>query len=373
MKIKLSKANIDALQPGDKRYIVRDTEQHGLCVRVGTNGSKTFLLNVKHNGQSIKRTIGRMKPDGPWSVGAARHEAGKLLQVMRGRVDEMDIPLQDLYELHTTRLPREKPLTEATLKGYRLSWQSLPDHIRNMSAMSLTRWELQKWYDEKCLTSPTHAKNTAALMKAMMTTGLKKGKITSNPLSHFTVGASIVDEVFPGKKEIKGVVRKLVGQKKHTCYLVPIVTLFTGCRLSTVLGMRWQDISGDVWHTPSTKNKTRYQIPLHPLLLEMIEALPRQSEWVFTSRYGTKMRDIKFMWSKAKIPFTMRSVKKTFMMFANEQTNNLAVLKTLGQHKIVKDITLDVYVRPDPDTMRKAYLATGDAIVEVVGKDIFEV
>jgi integrase len=50
--------------------------------------------------------------------------------------------------------------------------------------------------------------------------------------------------------------------------------------------MRWGEIDGEWWTLPSNrvKNKREHRVPFVPSLRTMIEALPRDGDFVFESR-----------------------------------------------------------------------------------------
>ena len=82
MRMKLTKRNIDALVPGDKRYTAWDTDvlRHGL--RVSPSGEKAHGVKYRAGGRQRRFTIGRQ---GAWTPEAAHKEALRLLgEVARG-------------------------------------------------------------------------------------------------------------------------------------------------------------------------------------------------------------------------------------------------------------------------------------------------
>lgn len=60
--------------------------------------------------------------------------------------------------------------------------------------------------------------------------------------------------------------------------------LLTGARPGEVLGLRWDDINTK-WHGLTIRDKVEGErvIPLTPYVSHLVHALPRRSEWVFSS------------------------------------------------------------------------------------------
>lgn len=63
------------------------------------------------------------------------------------------------------------------------------------------------------------------------------------------------------------------------------VIILTGVRRSEVVNMRWEQIKGDRWTIPETKNGKSHVVTLHPLVLSILETQRIISEgaWVFES------------------------------------------------------------------------------------------
>jgi len=61
--------------------------------------------------------------------------------------------------------------------------------------------------------------------------------------------------------------------------------LLTGQRRSEVAGMRWDEISNDVWTIPATKtkNKEDHEVPLSPAAVQLLKDTPNTGDYVFMS------------------------------------------------------------------------------------------
>ena len=65
---KITKRIVDALVPADKERIVWDDDIKGFGVRVHPSGRKVYIVKYRHEGRSVKVTIG---PHGPVTPAAA--------------------------------------------------------------------------------------------------------------------------------------------------------------------------------------------------------------------------------------------------------------------------------------------------------------
>jgi integrase len=64
--------------------------------------------------------------------------------------------------------------------------------------------------------------------------------------------------------------------------------LTTGQRRGEVARMRWSEVDGDVWHIPNDRAKSGqgHAVPLTPLALSILESIPRNGAYVFST--GTR-------------------------------------------------------------------------------------
>jgi integrase len=86
--------------------------------------------------------------------------------------------------------------------------------------------------------------------------------------------------------------------------------LLTGQRRSEVARMRWDEVVGDVWTLPSarTKNKREHTVPLTRGALNIIEAMPRVCEYVFTNDGRRAVNE--FSTHKDRVAAIMRSTSR---------------------------------------------------------------
>ena len=88
-KVKITKTVLDALALPAKVEILRDAELQGFGVRITPGGAKSFVVERKLMGKTVRHTIGRV---GPWTVQQARAEALQVLAQMERGVNPNDAP-----------------------------------------------------------------------------------------------------------------------------------------------------------------------------------------------------------------------------------------------------------------------------------------
>lgn len=71
-----TKSFLDGLNAHKNRYIIYDTNQTGLGIRVSEHNKKTFIVYKKHNGKPIKVTLGHY-PE--MSIQEARKKADNII------------------------------------------------------------------------------------------------------------------------------------------------------------------------------------------------------------------------------------------------------------------------------------------------------
>lgn len=132
MKVRITKAVLDSIQPGEKVEFVRDADLQGFGVRVTPGGAMSFIAERKISGKTVRVTIGRV---GPWTLSQARAEALQILaQMDRGvnpneqvtpdpeppKSQPQDLTLNSLLEAYLAERASTVPaMKRRTADGYR--------------------------------------------------------------------------------------------------------------------------------------------------------------------------------------------------------------------------------------------------------------
>jgi integrase len=105
--------------------------------------------------------------------------------------------------------------------------------------------------------------------------------------------------------------------------------ILTAARSGEALGARWDEIEGDVWTIPAERMKEgkAHSVPLSRRAIEIISAMPRKSDWVFTSIDGRRAgkqigRDaFKDTLKALAVDATAHGFRSTFADWAADRTN----------------------------------------------------
>ena len=77
---RITKRTVDALGPAERERIVWDDDITGFGVRVHPTGRKVYIVKYRHEGRSVKVTIG---PHGPVTPAAARAKAAEIVTLAK--------------------------------------------------------------------------------------------------------------------------------------------------------------------------------------------------------------------------------------------------------------------------------------------------
>jgi integrase len=99
----------------------------------------------------------------------------------------------------------------------------------------------------------------------------------------------------------------------------------TACRTGEVLGARWSEIANDVWTIPAERMKSgrEHRVPLSKRTLAILNALPRDNEFVFPG-HGKPLANMSMLMLLRRMgrgDLTAHGFRSTFRDWAAERTN----------------------------------------------------
>ena len=324
--INLTAGTIDRLTcpSGKQQAFIRDTQAPGLRIRVTSAGAKSFVFEAKLNRQTIRRTIGDVRA---WNIEQARTEARRLAVVLDGGQDPREIDRQRLATMAAekdaalahamtvaeawavylaARQPRwgERHYNEhlllvkpggaasnraangVTAPGILHALVSLP--LRDLTAPVIEAWSIRE-----AQTRPAAARLAWRCLKAFLSwcaeqpqyapaiTGVNPAKTKK---ARESLGKPNVKKDALLKEQLPSWF-DAVRQIQNPVIAAYIQTLLlTGARAGEVLGLRWVDINTK-WRGLTIRDKvegTRV-IPLTPYVWQLLDALPRRNDFVFSS------------------------------------------------------------------------------------------
>ena len=294
MKLKISKTAIDrelkrALS-SSKRLFIFDTNLTGFGCRITERGVASYFVEFRHGGRKRRKTIGR---HGPFTPDQARKAAQSLLgEVASGKdVAEQSVKNKSFGDIVQAYLAQKSKSTKY--------WRDTEGFIHNNTKPllsrhinSITRAELARLIDS--ITSRSHSvgRNTFSAIRPIFKWAFERGYIDINPIEGLSSPSVIpARERVLDNDELKAIWHAAEKEPFPFGIIIKLLIL-TGQRRSEVTGMKWSEIEGDIWTIPGssmneegrvTKNRKEHFVHLHPLVLELLEDVPKTHDLIFTT------------------------------------------------------------------------------------------
>ena len=318
---------------GKQQAFMRDRDTKGLRVRVTAAGAKSYVFEKKLDRQTIRRTIGDVSN---WTIEAARIEARRLAVMLDTGTDPRELERQqqadkaaavtataaqletdkvealtvgevwavyveerrphwgDLHYRDHTR--KAAPGGIPSTRGTRGRGQTSPGPLYPLMALplrDLTAPKIEAWAATEAKTRPTSARlawrmlkvflgwceEQAAYAALMPPKNPAKTKKTREALGKAGVKS---DNLQRSQLPAWFAAIRQIGNPAIAGYLQ--IVLLTGARPGEVIAMRWQDLNTQ-WKGITIRDKVEGErvIPLTPYVAQLLAALPRRNDWVFSS------------------------------------------------------------------------------------------
>ncbi|OIQ75833.1 putative prophage CPS-53 integrase [mine drainage metagenome] len=288
---KIIKREVDAIQPGEADAYLWDTDLAGFGVKITPAGRKIFLVQYRLGGRAGKvRRVTIGQHGSPWTVDAARKEAQIILGDVAKGIDVASVRKateRKVAEAPTVADLAERFLTEhaeakrkaSTASEYRRLFDTviLPALGRSKVA-EVSRQDVARLHHDRRST-PYLANRILAVLSKLFNLAEAWGYRPdgSNPCRHVEKFPERKRERFLSADELSALGEALAAYEGSP-YVVGAVKLliFTGARLSEVLGMRWEWVDlarGDVRLSDSKTGAKTLHLP--PQAIAVLEGLPR--------------------------------------------------------------------------------------------------
>ncbi len=192
MKHKLTASFVKALKPQDKLYKVWDTEMKGFFVSVLPSGTKTYMVNYRHEGQGRDYKIGRateLKAD------QARTQALQALATVSTGVDiqaEKNLAKRKQEQAKVAVLNNfiEDRFGPWALMHQKSGHESLRALNRDFHFLlkkpleKISKWEIQKWQQKqlKAGSRPQTVNRKVAILKGLLSRAVEWDVLPYSPL-----------------------------------------------------------------------------------------------------------------------------------------------------------------------------------------------
>ena len=313
---RITKKTVDALIARQREYMLWDDEIKGFGVRVHPSGRRVYLVKYRLGGRVIKKTIG---PHGAIPPAAARARAAEIITAARtgrdlmGRVLSPPADTTTMHDLAGRFLDEHasahcKPST-AHSYGFAIRQHVLP-RLGRRSVSDITRADVAELHHAMRAT-PYAANRTLGILSAMFTAaelwGLRPQG--SNPCRYVKRFRERKRERFLSDGEYRrlgAVLREAerTGTESATAVAAIRLLMLTGCRLSEIMTLRWENVDLEKAELRLPDSKTGAKVvhlgqPAVAVLRGI--ASVEDNPWVITGRRpGSRIASLHFPWGRIR-------------------------------------------------------------------------
>ena len=310
----LNQSRVDRLKPRNSTYDIRDTDLKGFGIRILPSGKKSYFLQTQHEGQRRWTKIGDADA---MSEAEARLQARSLLAgIRKGQENAAALPSDIAFEAAADEVfsyyrrhwkPRTLAVNLNYYKNNILPW------FKGRPIAGITRPEVLEWF-ESLHAKPTSANRSLPVLSVILRQAEVYGyrPEDSNPCKDIKRYRRRARERFLSPDEIHRVVEVLNRYDETRPLQADVIRmlLLTGCRKGELLTLKWRDYREGKLFLRDSKNGPR-TVWLSSAAREVLDLLPRKSEWVFPSRWGNldHLSDITGFWQEVRTEAGVRDVR----------------------------------------------------------------
>jgi len=308
-KLKLTNTVAKGLQADPTKHVLyRDTMMPGLALRITQNGHKTFVVNYSFEGRERRMRIGEFP--NPWSVDAAREQAKELKKLVDNGIDPLaqrqdKASEPDLNALWTAFRSDHLPSVSARYRAdQEHSWmQHILPRLGERKLSSLNSYDVDALHRSISETAPVAANRAVASLRKALNYAERRDWVAKNVTKGVRFNREEGRQRYLTDDELTTLASALDRMANRQAANSIWLLLLTGARRSEVLGAKWEefDLQKGTWTKPAGRVKARQTttITLSDLAIELLERMSadRSSEYLFPSRAGGPIRDIKGPWA----------------------------------------------------------------------------
>lgn len=294
--IRLTQVAVDKLAaPKAGRLEFFDSHLPGFGLRIAASGHRTWQVFYRVGGRQRRYTIGPVAiyP----KVEQARERAREILRdAERGidQADARDAPRRTVEALAVQFIERH---AKAKNKAWRLVEATLRRHVLSRWAdkdvKSITRADVHDMLDAVAAGgAPVGVNRVLAATRTMFSWAVERDILVASPVAGIKAPAKETERerVLTDDELVKVWTAAATMGGVSGAFLQSLI--LTAQRRDEVATMRWADLDLDVrvWTLPreATKGDRSHEVPLAPLVIEVLTALPRTGAYVFSSTRGER-------------------------------------------------------------------------------------
>lgn len=297
---KLLNRVINALEPQEKDYVVWDAEIRGFGIRVWPSGKKVFFLKYRNkHGRQRKPVIGEYGRN--TTPEKAREKALKWLTIINDGGDPSgdkeewnETPIFEVFSkryIDSHAKPKKKP--SSVIEDERLLRNHINPFFGKMKVSAITKTDVHKFHASMSA-MPINANRAISLLSKAFNLAAEWG-ITledGNPCRYIEKYPEKQHKRFLSNEELARLATELrISEMRKTEMQSAIdairLLLFTGCRLSEILTLKWDyvDMESACIRLPDSKTGEK-NVFLAPAALEVLSGIERKDKnpYVITGR-----------------------------------------------------------------------------------------
>lgn len=325
---KLTKVQVDQLQPKQKRYVVWDGELSGFGVRVSPTGHKGYVAVYRPNGGGRRETLrwlsigthGTLTPEQARKSAKKKLAAAELGADPAGELKEKRLAkrFRDVVNYYLDEYSVQARLRPATLRQARalLVTHAIP-LLGAMRAGEVKAADIRRLHNTVYEASGRYQANrTLAYVRKVFSLAIEAGERVDNPAKGVKCFPEDKRERFLSDDEAARFFKAVDGLDDQNAADALRLLLLTGARRGEVLGARFDqfDLETGVWTKPSahTKQKKTHRLILDGPALEIVRAL-RASDpfgvFLFPGKDRSKPRaDLKRPWESVRTTADLKGI-----------------------------------------------------------------
>ncbi|MDX2143208.1 MAG: site-specific integrase [Rhodospirillaceae bacterium] len=383
---KITKRVVDAAKAADKDYVLWDEEIQGFGLRVYVSGRKSYIVQYRKHGRSRRYAIGlhgRLSPD----------EARKQAKILMGHIVtggdpaeeramiQRDPTIHELCDAYVKDGPMWRPRKKES--SWKTDRRAIERHIRpllgNRKLSSLTKVDVQQFQADiaagktamkewtgfrgKAIVrgGPGIAARTTALLRAIINFAVDRGLRPDNPARNIQLHKTRRCERFLSSEELTRLGQVLTAEeaKPESKPSVAAIRLlvFTGCRKSEILTLRWRfvDWEQSLLRLPDSKTGAKV-VPLGKPALDLLRSLPQieNEPFVFPSpRQGRHLVGLQKVWERVReaayLPgVRLHDLRHSFASMAIAGGYSLYMVGKVLGHKDSRTTEIYAHIGADP-------------------------
>ena len=258
-----------------------------------------WCIDYYVDGRRIRETVGKSKT-----------QAEKVLQVRKAEILTGKFQLKDtkkspLFDIFANEYLDWAKLHKKSWKRDRDSIKHLKQHFGAKRLTEIKTRAIQKYTQARMTEisvrhrtpAPATINREMSCLKKMFSLAIQWGYVSENPARPIKK----LKEKEGGRRLTQLEKESLIMACNDTLRPVVAFAMNTGRRLGEILNLRWSDVDlsrGEVI-LRETKAGDSEVIPINTEAKDLLSKMPRKGDWVFTTRRGTPLKDIRTLWYTA--------------------------------------------------------------------------